>query len=55
MKDAELEKGFYWVKWPHDTRWEPAGYTGWWFRIGRNRASEPEEIGPRIPQYTDTL
>lgn len=64
MKDAEqeIEKGYYWIKWPEGELWEPALYIdeGEWVALGVEHVAgpsdfPPSEIGPRIPQYTDTL
>lgn len=53
-----MESGFYWVKWGEKAAWEPAEYIDdvGWFRIALDdKEPPPLEIGPRIPQYTDTL
>lgn len=55
----DLEQGYYWVKWEETLSWEISRY--WpedgWELMGADDdiGIEPEEIGPRIPQYEDTL
>lgn len=57
--EQELERGFYWVKkeawhcWSigkldEKSQWQYIGTASFMNQI-------PHEIGPRIPQYTDTL
>lgn len=60
MKDAEqeLKGGFYWVKWGENLSWEISRF--WpgdgWELMGADDdiGIDPEEIGPRIPQYENT-
>ncbi len=51
----DRKPGWYWVKWPHETKWCVAQYMG---RVGERlmwssgdiiQADAPGEIGPRIP------